>query len=150
MYTVGLDKFYLFLILCFFSSFSLYNYGWRSVMLIYGCLEGKLSIKDPCGETLFRTGPTVYRRNISSLKKEGDSEDINLVKEIIFGSVLGDGKLEIPPRGTNARFGFTQSKHNEDYFLFVFNNLSYLISAKYREYSYIDKRTNKTYTSLNF
>ena len=33
----------------------------------------------------------------------------NEVKEILFGSLLGDGKLELPPRGLNARSGFTQS-----------------------------------------
>ncbi len=32
----------------------------------------------------------------------------NETKEIIFGSLLGDAKLELPPRGLNARFGFTQ------------------------------------------
>jgi len=28
------------------------------------------------------------------------------VKEISFGSLLGDSSLEMPPRGLNARFGF--------------------------------------------
>ena len=29
------------------------------------------------------------------------------IKEIIFGSLLGDGFLELPPRGINARFIFS-------------------------------------------
>lgn len=37
-----------------------------------------------------------------------------------------------------------------DYFISVLNSLSSISSGKYREYSYIDKRTNKTYKSLNF
>jgi LAGLIDADG DNA endonuclease family len=72
------------------------------------------------------------------------------VKEIIFGSLLGDGKLELPPRGLNARFGFTQSLEKKEYFLSVLNSLSELCSGKYRESSYLDKRTGKTYTNLNF
>ena len=71
-------------------------------------------------------------------------------KEIIFGSLLGDGKLEMAPRSKNARFGFIQAEDKRDYFISVLNSLSSISSGKYREYSYIDKRTNKTYKSLNF
>lgn len=71
-------------------------------------------------------------------------------KEIIFGSLLGDGKLEMPPRGVNARFGFIQAEFQKDYFINVSNSLSAISSGKYREYSYLDKRTGKTYKSLNF
>jgi LAGLIDADG DNA endonuclease family len=71
-------------------------------------------------------------------------------KEIIFGSLLGDAKLELPPRGLNARFGFTQSADKKDYFLSVLNYLGEINSKKYREISYLDKRTGKTYTNLNF
>jgi hypothetical protein len=71
-------------------------------------------------------------------------------KNIIFGSLLGDAKLELPPRGLNARFGFTQSADKKDYFLSVLNSLEEICSQKYRETSYLDKRTGKTYTNLNF
>ena len=74
----------------------------------------------------------------------------NEVKEILFGSLLGDGKLELPPRGLNSRFGFTQSLDKKDYFLSVLKSLGDLCSGKYREYSYLDQRTGKTYTKLNF
>lgn len=71
--------------------------------------------------------------------------------EIIFGSLLGDGKLELAPRAKNVRFGFTQGKKNEEYFIFVFNELKYWCKiSNYRIYTYFDKRTNKNYTSLNF
>lgn len=72
------------------------------------------------------------------------------VKEIIFGSLLGDAKLELPPRGLNARLGFIQSLDKKDYFLSVLNSLEELCSIKYRIVSYFDKRTQKTYSNLNF
>ena len=74
----------------------------------------------------------------------------NEAKEILFGSLLGDGKLELPPRGLNARFGFTQSLDKKDYFLSLLNSLSSGYGGKYRENSYFDQRTGKTYTNLNF
>lgn len=73
------------------------------------------------------------------------------IKQIIFGSLLGDGKLEMSnSRSTNARFGFTQSKFQMPYFLTIFNALSFLCSSSYVEYSYLDKRTGKTYSNLSF
>ena len=74
----------------------------------------------------------------------------NEAKEILFGSLLGDGKLELPPRGLNARFGFTQSLDKKDYFLSLLNSLAEICSGKYRENFYLDQRTGKTYTNLNF
>jgi hypothetical protein len=74
----------------------------------------------------------------------------NEVKEIIFGSLLGNAKIEMPPRGLNARFGFTQSLDKKEYFLSVLNSLCEICSGKYREMSYLDQRTGKTYTNLNF
>ena len=84
-------------------------------------------------------------------KIENDKSFIsNEAKEIIFGSLLGDAKLELQPTGLNARFGFTQSLDKKDYFLSLLNSLSEISSGKYREISYLDKRTGKTYTNLNF
>lgn len=42
----------------------------------------------------------------------------NIKEEILFGTLLGDGKLEMAPRAINARFGFIQSEKNKEYFLF--------------------------------
>lgn len=64
--------------------------------------------------------------------------------------LLGDAQLEMGPRSKKARFGFTQAEHNKDYFISVANSLSNICSGKYREHSYLDKRTNKTYKSLSF
>lgn len=71
-------------------------------------------------------------------------------KEIIFGSLLGDGSLELPPKGINARFGFNQSLYKKDYFLNVLNSLEEICSGKYRKISTLDRRTGKIYTTLNF
>lgn len=69
------------------------------------------------------------------------------MNEILFGCLLGDGKMEMAPRAVNARFGFTQSESKKDYFLSVCYSVS---SGKYWESSYNDKRTGKTYKSLSF
>jgi len=76
----------------------------------------------------------------------------NKIKEILFGSLLGDGKLEMGREAPaiNARFGFIQSEKNKDYFLFLLNELTLLGTIKYREYSYTDIRKGKIYKSLNF
>jgi hypothetical protein len=52
----------------------------------------------------------------STLVRKGNEN----IKEILFGSLLGDGKLETAPRAINARFGFIQSEKNKEYFLFFF------------------------------
>lgn len=77
-------------------------------------------------------------------------ESNNNIKKILFGSLLGDGKLDKSPRSINARFGFTQGEKNKEYFLFFLNQLSTLCSLKYREQTYLDVRTGKKYKSLNF
>ena len=96
----------------------------------------------------------LYSQLIATKIENNKPFSSNEVKEIIFGSLLGDGKLELPPsregRGLNAGFGFTQSLEKKDYFLSVLNSLGEISSGKYREMSYLDKRTGKTYTNLNF
>lgn len=72
------------------------------------------------------------------------------LQEIIFGSLLGDGKLELAARSVNARFGFIQSTIHAPYFIFLYKLLGGFCSSTYREYSYLDKRTSKTYSSLTF
>lgn len=72
------------------------------------------------------------------------------IRQVIFGSLLGDGKLELLPRAKNARFGFIQSFSQEPYFLMVWNILSHLTSSNYKVYDYFDERTGKKYSSLYF
>lgn len=85
--------------------------------------------------------------NISKIKYMPFNSE---TKEIIFGSLLGDAKLEMSPRSVNSRFGFIQSELKRDYFISVHSSLSHISPGKYREYSYLDKRTNKIYKNLNF
>jgi len=94
--------------------------------------------------------PFISRFHLTSLAPEPKDNGEEVVKEIIFGSLLGDAKIEMPPRGLNARFGFTQSLDKKEYFLSVLNSLGEISSGKYREMSYLDQRTGKTYTNLNF
>ena len=87
---------------------------------------------------------------INNKKNNANKMSLSLEKEILFGCLLGDGKLEMPPRGVNARFGFIQTEDRKDYFISVANSLSNICSGKYRKYSYLDKRTGNTYKSLSF
>ncbi|KAG0632586.1 hypothetical protein HOY80DRAFT_1067642 [Tuber brumale] len=68
------------------------------------------------------------------------------------GAIKGDGKLELPPRGINARFGFTQAEAQKDYFISVCNSLSTISSAKYREMDLVELLEVYTYapTVLHF
>lgn len=85
-----------------------------------------------------------------NLKNQKSTIMDNRIKEILFGSLLGDGQLEMAPRANNARFGFTQSEAQKSYFLSVLNELSIICSGNFRVSSYTDKRTGKTYKSLSF
>lgn len=91
--------------------------------------------------------------SINSLRNYSlNNFDDNKIDQILFGSLLGDGKLELPSRGLNARFGFIQSIIHEEYFKYffdIFKDLN-LCSDNYTTYSYLDSRTNKVYTSLRF
>jgi hypothetical protein len=72
------------------------------------------------------------------------------IKQIIFGSLLGDAKLEFSNRSKNARLGFIQSVIHSNYLYFLFNILNNYCLTPPKEYSYFDERTKKTYISLNF
>lgn len=125
MYTVGLDKMKFFLIL------------YSETVNMANKLENNKEIVSSSVINASNHDNVITKTN-------------NHAKEVIFGSLLGDGKLEMSPRSVNARFGFTQAEEKRDYFNFVLNSLSSIGSFKYREYSYLDKRTGKTYKSLNF
>lgn len=76
----------------------------------------------------------------------------NNIKEIIFGSLLGDGYLELPSKGLNARFIFSQGLSHKDYFVYLYGFFTEFITPNtdYRTYTHIDKRTNIPYTTLSF
>lgn len=143
MFTVGLDKL-LFFILYFQVSGPLY-------LKLVHLLLSKWEVKASCAK--LSKGYTYYKNMLNT--KLGFSTFVNsnnadFIPEILFGSLLGDGKMEMGPRAINARFGFTQSAKNKDYFLFLLAKLAPLGSVKHRHFSYLDKRTGKIYKSLNF
>ncbi len=76
----------------------------------------------------------------------------NELKEIIFGSLLGDGSLEKSLKSKNARFKFSQAIKAKDYFLQLYYIFKPFFTQNYSftNYSYSDKRTNVTYTTLSF
>jgi len=75
---------------------------------------------------------------------------IDVIKEVLVGSILGDGTIEIGERNTNARFKMLQSVKNEHYLFMLFGFFSqFCLSAPYL-YSNLDKRTNKVYSNWSF
>jgi len=136
MFAVGMDEF---CNLILYSQVILSPYKKINAAKQQGCVAAtKTKNKGTCSTAASQ------EPSISSAKRD--------VKEIIFGSLLGDAHLELPPRGLNARFGFTQSLEKKDYFLSVLNSLEKekICSGKYRENSHADRRTGKIYTNLNF
>lgn len=76
----------------------------------------------------------------------------NELKEIIFGSLLGDGSLEKSLKSKNARFKFSQTIKAKDYFLqlyFIFKPF-FTPNYSFANYNYLDKRTGNSYTTLSF
>ena len=51
--------------------------------------------------------------------------------------------------GSPPRYAQSQTD-KKDYFLSLLNSLAEICSGKYRENFYLDQRTGKTYTNLNF
>lgn len=74
------------------------------------------------------------------------------VKEILFGTMLGDGYLELPPRGINARFSVLLSTIAKPYFftlVSIFEQFC-VMGSQYTHSDYFDARTKKTYSSMKF
>lgn len=53
-------------------------------------------------------------------------------------------------KNINARFSFVQSERHFDYFLHVWEIITQLTPCSFKKLSYVDKRTNKLYTSYIF
>ena len=97
---------------------------------------------------------SLFPTSITKIGEDGGEEDRlqkeSKIKEILFGSILGDGKVELPPRGKNARFGLIQAGFRRDYLLSVLDDLKEICTGAYQEYGYYDKRTGETYKSIRF
>ena len=66
------------------------------------------------------------------------------VKQVLLGSLLGDGSLEINKGGKNAFYREIHSSKQKDYLLWK-NQFLKIFNTKLQEYSTFDNRTNNTY-----
>ncbi len=77
-------------------------------------------------------------------------EEFNInedVKQVLLGSLLGDGSSQIQKEGKNAFFREIHGAKQKDYIIWK-NNFLKIFNTKLHEYSIYDKRTNKTYYSI--
>jgi hypothetical protein len=76
------------------------------------------------------------------------NKKINIeTKQLLIGSILGDGKLQIQKNGLNANFSEIHSKKQKEYILWKKEFLE-CFQPKIKEYKILDKRTNKEYPSV--
>ena len=79
--------------------------------------------------------------------------DDKYIREVIFGSLLGDGYLEMAPRAKNARFIFSPAyaaPKYEEYFMALYLMFFDYCSNTFQKYEHLDSRTNKTYITYSF
>lgn len=69
-------------------------------------------------------------------------------KELIIGSLLGDGYLE--KRGESVRFVFCQSERRRFYVEWKYRLLKNLASEPIKRYEYVEKRTGRKYSFYIF
>ena len=93
---------------------------------------------------------TTEAKNKGSLITGFNDPNDSYMREVIFGSLLGDGYLEMASRSKKARFIFSQSLKYEEYFLFLYSIFSIYCSNTFQKYEYLDKRTNKIYVTYSF
>lgn len=86
--------------------------------------------------------------NMNNQKIELEKFDINEdVKQVLLGSLLGDGSLEINKEGKNAFYREVHSLKQKEYLIWK-NQFLKIFDTKFHEYSTYDKRTGKTYYSI--
>jgi hypothetical protein len=84
---------------------------------------------------------TLADKNLISQNLESNQD----FKDFVVGQLLGDGNLSLNGNEANFRFAFKNSIYAQ-YIWDYFNSLG-IVGAPVKEYSYLDKRTNKSYTS---
>src|SRR3989344_7224924 len=86
--------------------------------------------------------------NMNNQKMELEEFNIDEdVKQVLLGSLLGDGSLQIQKEGKNAFYREIHSSKQKEYLLWK-NQFLKVFDTKLREYSFYDKRTDKTYYSV--
>lgn len=87
---------------------------------------------------------------ISNNNQKTELEMLNIdetVKQVLLGSLLGDGSLSINREGKNAFYREVHSLKQKDYLIWKNQHLRFF-NTRFHEYSTYDKRTNKTYYSI--
>lgn len=86
--------------------------------------------------------------NINNQKMELEEFNIDEDgKQVLLGSLLGDGSLQIQKGGKNAFYREIHSLKQKDYLIWK-NQFLKVFDTKLHEYSIYDSRTNKTYYSV--
>lgn len=71
-------------------------------------------------------------------------------KDLIIGTILGDGNMQTYSKGKTWRYIALQSGGQKEYIFHKYEVLGSLCGTKPKESSYLDKRTNKVYTRYSF
>ena len=98
--------------------------------------------------SLFETELILSSTFLTSLRSYSINNSLDETREVIVGSLLGDGDIELRGRDINGRFKIIQSTKHKDYFLMLVEIFSQFCSTPHRSYTYLDSRTNKEYSSL--
>ena len=98
--------------------------------------------------SLFETELILSSTFLTSLRSYSINNSLDETREVIVGSLLGEGDIELRGRAINGRFKIIQSTKYKDYFLMLFEIFSQFCSTPHSSYTYLDSRTNKNYSSL--
>ena len=98
--------------------------------------------------SLFETELILSSIFLTSLRSYSINNSLDETREVIVGSLLGDGDIELRGRAINGRFKIIQSTKYKDYFLMLFEIFSQFCSTPPRSYTYLDSRTFRNYSSL--
>ena len=74
--------------------------------------------------SLFETELILSSTLLTSLRSYSTNNSLNVTKQIIVGSLLGDADIELRGRAINGRFKITQSTKYQDYFFMLFETFS--------------------------
>jgi hypothetical protein len=96
--------------------------------------------------------PLTNKKGLSKVERS-DIKINSPLDEIIIGLILGDGHIQ--SRNGNGRFIYAQSslrEHHLNYFYHVYDIFKPYLSKEFKAKSrtFLDKRTNKTYSSISF
>ncbi len=89
----------------------------------------------------------IYNSKVAEVNKVINKKIDLKSEQVLIGSLLGDGTLQLPKKGINASFKEIHSIKQKDYLLWKKEMLKFF-DPKTSEYKILDKRTNKHYHSI--